>query len=201
MLKKRAVAVRPLPSSATINTAFCEILPELQSRAATLAARCYDRQSAADDAINCMFLNFSSAARRGTWLRPAALGWAAQHYLRTRALATQAYPSRRSDRTVSINDQHAIRNAGMAARLASALTTSEREDPAHRAMVRLDWRTFAREQDRRTRQILLQLAAGEMKAKIAESLGISRGRLSQLLGRLAQEIVAFFGPEGLPELA
>jgi predicted XRE-type DNA-binding protein len=51
------------------------------------------------------------------------------------------------------------------------------------------------------RQILLQLAAGEMKSKIAEGLRISRGRLSQLLAKLAQEIVAFFGPEGLPELA
>ncbi|MBE7464262.1 MAG: hypothetical protein HS116_12355 [Planctomycetes bacterium] len=172
--------------------AFLTLLPELQSRAERMSKRLPRRlqRDAADDALAAMFLNHAQARRRGKSLSTSELGWAGAQHLRHRSLATRGnYPSRRQGDYVSLDAQD--QPAPIAERLARAITTDEREDPAVRVQQRIDWRAFARTQPPRMRRILLDLAVGHQKCEIAARLGVSRGRLSQLLTVLAGEIAAF----------
>jgi DNA-directed RNA polymerase specialized sigma subunit len=82
--------------------------------------------------------------------------------------------------------------------ITQAVSTSEKDRPDVRAAARLDWAAFARQLPWRLRRILKWLAIGARKSWIAKRLGISNGRVSQLIAKLAGEITAFFGPEVVP---
>lgn len=187
-----AADLRALPSTTPTAAQFEALLPELQSRAERMSRRLPRRyqRDAADDALGAMYLNHAQAAQRGKRLNGEALGWAAAQHLRHRSLVTQrAYPSRRREDFVSLDSPD--HPAPIAERLARAITSDERADPAVRVQQAVDWRAFARTQPKRMRRVLLDLSVGHAKSEIAARLGISRGRLSQLLTRLAAEITAF----------
>ncbi|GMU94278.1 MAG: hypothetical protein AMXMBFR4_33360 [Candidatus Hydrogenedentota bacterium] len=182
-----SVAIPAAPSQA----AFMALLPELESRAERMTQRLPRRyqRDAADDALAAMFLNHSQAVRNGRTLSTSELGWAAAQHLRYRSLITQhAYPSRRRDAFISLDSPD--HPTPIAERLARAITTDERADPAVRVQQRIDWKAFARTQPPRMRRILLDLSVGCQKSEIAARLGISRGRLSQILTELAAEIAS-----------
>jgi DNA-binding NarL/FixJ family response regulator len=86
----------------------------------------------------------------------------------------------------------------IARQFTAALTSRERDDPAHRAAVRLDWAALCERLPMRLRKILRWLAIGASKTWIAHRLAISKPRVSQLLDTLAREIKSFFGAELLP---
>jgi hypothetical protein len=93
--------------------------------------------------------------------------------------------------------RHALSDSTVA-RITNALTTNEHTWPINRAQVRLDWAALAHRLDARLRKILHGLSIGEPKGAIAKRVGISNGRLSQLLVTLAVEIRSFFGMD-LPD--
>ena len=83
-------------------------------------------------------------------------------------------------------------------RITDAVSSSERDGPAMRAAARVDWAALARRLPLRLRRILQWLAIGASKTWIARRLGISNGRVSQLLDTLGREITTFFGPDIVP---
>lgn len=179
-----------VPPLETSPSSFEELLPELTSRLTRMTGKLPKRirDAAFDDALGAAWLNFSSASRRGNRLSAKDLGWAACKHLKHRSTITALqYPSRRPEIPVALDEAA----ADPASKLAYALTTSERQSPFERARIRFDWKSFAKTQPPRVRVILDGLAEGYSKSEIALGLGISRGRLSQLLTELAAEILEF----------
>ena len=176
------------------NRAFVALLPELLSRAAHMSRRFPRRMrpDAVADAMAAMFLNHAQAFRRGKKLRAAALGFYGAKHLARRSLVTQRqYPSRRGADYVFFEDE--FQAPEMAERLGRALTTDEKDNPAHLAQVCLDWADFADHQPVRHQRILLGLAEGRMQKEIARRLSISAGRLSQVMdAQLRPEVASFF---------
>ncbi|GMV83706.1 MAG: hypothetical protein AMXMBFR7_48900 [Planctomycetota bacterium] len=188
-----ALACPPLESAPN----FEDLLPELSSRLARMTKKLPKRirDAAFDDALGAAWLNFSSASRRGNRLSAKALGWAACKHLKNRSTITALhYPSRRPEIPVALDEVA----ADPTSKLAQSLTTDEHQSPFERARVRFDWQAFARTQPPRVRVILAGLAEGYSKSEIALGLGISRGRLSQLLTELAHEILAYGHAEPPP---
>jgi len=187
----------PAVSTEQRNEEFLEMLPELQSRATILSRRYRDKEAAASDALAFMYLNFTSARRRGKKLNGPALGWAAALFLSFRSLAVRP-------REVDCSVAHVSTDADnqdhpLAERIAEALTTDEWADPGLRAQQRIDWAALADRLPDRMQKILHALSIGASKSEIAKSLGISRSRVSQILDQIAVEITAFFEPERAAE--
>ena len=83
-------------------------------------------------------------------------------------------------------------------KITRALSTSLHERPPERAAVRLDWQAFVATLDKRFKLILHNLTIGESKSNIAKQIGVSAGRVTQILYMLANKIREFFG-ENLPD--
>jgi hypothetical protein len=177
------------------NQAFVKLMPELLSRAAHMSRRHPQqlRSDASADALAAMYLNHAQAFRDGKKLGAATLAFYGAKYLARRSLVTQCrYPSRRGADYVSLDDE--FHTPELAERLGRALTTDEKDDPAHLAQVCLDWADFADRQPVRHQRILLGLAEGRRQKEIARRLGISAGRLCQVMdSQLRPEVAAYFG--------
>jgi hypothetical protein len=100
--------------------------------------------------------------------------------------------------TLSCSKRHQVLGDSAMQNITDALTASERERPDVRAATRIDWSAFMRTLPNRMRRIVRGLVVGDSKGLIARRLGISNGRLSQLLDVLAREITSFFGAEIVP---
>ena len=204
---------RPFVTTRRTQAAFEAVYPELLSRVTVVARRFPDADEAAGEMLAFAWANFASVARRrGVFLHPGLLVWASSVRLRAGRLMTGS----------SVRDVHApaaqalgrsrvIHLSALSAskrqqtlpdstvqHIVAALTTSEREQPDVRAAVRLDWGAFMRTLPNRLRRILRGLVVGDSKGLIAKRLGISNGRLSQLLDVLAREITTFFGADIIP---
>jgi len=201
------------PTRRRTQAAFEAIYPELLSRINVLARRFPDPDEAAGEMLGFAWANFASVARRrGVFLHPGLLVWASSVRLRAGRLMTGS----------SVHDVHApaaqalgrsrvIHLSALSAskrqqtlrdstvdRIVDAVSTSEKDRPDMRAAARLDWAAFACQLPRRLRRIMQWLAIGESKTWIARRLGISKGRVSQLLDKLGREVRSFFTPELLP---
>jgi DNA-directed RNA polymerase specialized sigma24 family protein len=76
--------------------------------------------------------------------------------------------------------------------IAKALSTNEKDSPLERTRLRLDWGSFARGLDHRRALLLQRLGEGYRKGEIADELGVSRCRVTQLLADLGERIEEHF---------
>lgn len=201
-------------SHQAINTHFESIFPELESRLTALSKRFAEPDEARSEMLAASWLNHQSKARRTGELLPASLlaHFAWRRHLSGRVqcgystrdvLAPQTFRANRA-RVVSFAQlstsklRHRLDDK-TAARVTQALCSSEHERPPVLVARKLDWLAFAVTLPWRLRKILTGLSVGESKTALAKALGISPGRLSQLLDVLAQRIREFFGDENLPD--
>ncbi|MGD0089948.1 MAG: hypothetical protein ABSE73_08515 [Planctomycetota bacterium] len=196
-----------------MRAAFEMIYSELASRIAVLARRFPDQEEAGGEMMASAWVNFRSVARRrGVFIHPGLLAWVSCVRLRAGRLmagssvqdvhapAAQALGRARLFHLslLSSSKRRQVISDSTVEHIVTALTTDEREQPCIRAATRLDWAAFMHTLPNRLRRILRGLVVGDSKGLIARRLGISNGRLSQLLDVLAQEITTFFTPELLP---
>ncbi|MCY3018791.1 MAG: hypothetical protein NTW87_07155 [Planctomycetota bacterium] len=196
-----------------IQAAFQSIAPELESRLWRCARRFQETEEVFTEMYSFAWINFRSKARRlGEFLSAGQLAFMSLRRLSSGRLVTEntvkdalAPMARRLGRTrviyfsqLSGSKRNQALTDSTVQRITDALTASEREGPDVRAATRIDWAAFMRTLPNRLRRILRGLVVGDAKGLIAKRLGISNGRLSQLLNVLAREITAFFGPEIVP---
>lgn len=211
-----------VPSDAEITAQFEAILPELLSRADAIArsiARDRDAQEeVAAEVLAMCWSNYRQAARRGRWLPAGQIAWFAWHAVksgrtlagessindvldpraswsgRVRVLRLPAWPCGRRRQRVRFSQSEMASTR----RLARSLTTGERESPAERARVRIDWSAFAAGLSQRHAAILTGLAEGWAGKEMATALGVSQGRIVQNKADLCERIVEYFGPDIIP---
>ncbi|MBE7463011.1 MAG: hypothetical protein HS116_05885 [Planctomycetes bacterium] len=211
------------PSDAEIAAQFEALLPELNSRAERIgravARNSVDQEEAAAEVIAHAWLNFRSAARRGTWLPASQLAWVAWHTARSGRLAaggssvTDAMdPCAHRLGRANVLSLHRLLGASrrrpklefqqneMARpdRVGRSLTTAEHDSPAERARVHLDWSAFAAQLSPRLRAILCGLAEGWEQREMAAALGVSPGRITQNKAELGTLVLEAFGADILP---
>ncbi|MCY3017577.1 MAG: hypothetical protein NTW87_00900 [Planctomycetota bacterium] len=204
---------KPFPTRRRTQAAFETIYPELLSRVTVLARRLPDPDEAAGEMLAFAWANFASVARRGgVFLPPSMLVWMSgvryrSGRLLTGTTVTDVHSPAAQVRgraqlihlsLLSSSRRQQVLSDSTVVHITDALTTSERERPDVRAATRIDWNSFMRTLPRRLRRIVRGLVVGDSKGLIARRLGISNGRLSQLLDVLAREIKAFFGAEIVP---
>lgn len=200
-------------SDVEINSAFEERFDELSGRIRLLARPFPDRDEAQAEMFAHAFANFRSVARRRGEFLPAGL------------MAFFAVRQVRAGRNLTSNCRHDVHSVeahmlgrskvihlsqigdskkrlglsdSTVRRITDALSSDLHEDPGERARVRLDWGAFSRSLPHRFRRIIKGLTVGAAKQEIAKKLGISNGRLSQLLDDLGGRASEFFGPEIRP---
>ncbi|GMV83972.1 MAG: hypothetical protein AMXMBFR7_51560 [Planctomycetota bacterium] len=218
-----AAVTLPVPSDAEIAAQFEALLPELNSRAERIgravARNSVDQEEAAAEVIAHAWLNFRSAARRGTWLLASQLAWVAWHTARSGRLAaggssvTDAMdPCAHRMGRAKVISLHRLLGASrrrpklefqqseMARpdRVGRSLTTAEHDSPAERARVHLDWSAFAAQLSLRHQAILCGLAEGWEQREMAAALGVSPGRITQQKADLAALVTEQFGAEVEP---
>lgn len=196
-----------------INVEFDRRYPELLSRLSRIARGFQDQDEVLAEMAAFSYVNFRSVfLRRGEFLTPGAMAYVAwRRGLSGRTIVGSsirdvhsALAQRRN--RVRIVHLSQLSDCGRSRtltdtvvdRIVSALSTDEHEQPDIRAQVRLDWAVLARRLPVRLRKILQWLAVGARKGWIARRLGISAGRLSQLLEALGREIASFFGRDIMP---
>ena len=196
-----------------INAEFQQRYPELLSRLRRIVRRFRDDEDVLAEMTSFAFLNFRSVfLRRGQCLTPCQMAFMC--WLRAKSgrtlegggtcdvhdpLAQLRGRARVIHLSVlSCSKRQQVLPDSTVDHIVAALTTSEKDRPDVRAAVRLDWGAFARTLPSRLRRILAWLVIGASKTWIARKLGISKGRVSQLLDKLGQEVVTFFGPEFAP---
>jgi hypothetical protein len=115
-------------------------------------------------------------------------------HLRHRSLVTaRSYPSRNRGRMQTI--EAAPRSPLDATMVAKALSTKEKDSPLERTRLRLDWAGFAQGLDHRRALLLQRLSEGYHKGEVADELGVSRPRVTQLLADLGGRIDEFFAEQ------
>jgi len=210
------MSIATRPSMKEIREHFEAILPGIAGRVRSYGRRFTkaEREEATAEMMALAWSGYVSKARRtGIFLSPGPATFMAYLRVRTgRVLATGggvtdvhaplAFRLGRV-RVVYLSQLNATRSChalddSTVRHITTALSSSWHERVDHLAAVRLDWAALARTLDRRMRTILKGLAIGEKKGALARRIGVSAGRLSQLLGELAQEIRNFFGVENLP---
>ena len=180
------------PSVSDAHGDFLAMLPELQSRCRQMVRKLPRRlrEDAAADAVRSMFVNHLQAAKKGKQLRPAALAWAAMQNLRHRSLVMHLNPSKLGRRSVSL--QSAIEDGGdLARQVAAAVATNKWDDPAEHCRLKIDWRDLASRLPERQQKIVYWLATGGTKSEIADRLGVSRCRITQLLEEIGRVILPY----------
>ncbi|HEY3319581.1 MAG TPA: hypothetical protein VGP72_03785 [Planctomycetota bacterium] len=205
--------MKPKVSLTKIKSYFEHIYPQLFSRVRRLSRRFADWQEALAEMIASSWVNLLQKAQRcGRWLTPGALAWIAfrrhrsgrvlgRHGNSTKdALGEACYRAGRVHvlRLSAPRGEYAESDV-MA--IAAALSTRERESPCVRAATRIDWAAFSLRLERRERRLLKMLVLGFNKSQCARKLGLSSGRISQILRMIAQELRSFFGPEFVPATA
>ena len=199
-----------------IEARFNEIWPELQSRAAAMSKRyAPDDEEAESEALSSMAANFVTAARRGKWLPATMLGYFAATRLRVgRTLVNNCVNDplgalcRIRNKSTALTFSHLLaakrgRNApsAMSKRLAEALTSNIRENPAERCATKLDWASFVQTQPDRIQRVLAGLAEGFSRKEMAKLIGVSQCRITQLMDRVKLSLSEFFAdadPEFTP---
>ena len=205
--------VVPAKTAKRINLEFVRRYQELHSRLSRIARGFRDRDEILAELAGFAYLNFRSVfLRRGACLTPGAMAYVAWKRALSGRTVTRnsvrdvhsALAQRRKRVRVvylsQLSSSRRIQALGdtVVERIVGALSTGEREQPDVRAQVRLDWRAFAHQLPTRMQRILHWLTIGARKNWIARRLGISAGRLSQLLADLGREIAAFFGRDIVP---
>lgn len=190
-----------------VQAAFQSIVPELESRLWRCAKLFKDTEEAFNEMYAFAWINFRSKARRlGQFLSAGQLAFMSLRRLSAGRCVTDntvrdalAPMAARLGRTrvvylsqLSASKRQQVLPDSVVQRITEAVSTSERDRPDVRAQVRLDWRAFACQLPVRLRRILHWLSIGARKGWIARRLGISNGRVSQLIGTLAVELRAFF---------
>lgn len=212
-----AVVSQIVPSEAEIAARFEALIPELTSRAERIgravARNPVDQEEATAEVIAHAWLNYRSAARRGTWLPASQLAWVAWHATRSgrlaaggssitdvldprahrmgRASVVSLYPWQCASRRRPRLRFHHV-EMERSSRLGRSLSTQEKDSPPERVRVRLDWSAFAEQLSPRHRAILCGLAEGWEQREMAAALGISPGRITQQKAELAERIIEFF---------
>lgn len=201
------------PTRRRTQAAFEALYPELLSRVTVLARRHPDPEEAAGEMMAFAWANFQSVARRrGIFLPPSMLVWmSGVRYRSGRLLTGTTVKDVHSPAAQVRGRAHVIHlsllsscrrqqflSDSTAQHSTDALTTSEREQPDVRAATRIDWSAFMKTLPSRMRRIVRGLVVGDSKGLIAKRLGISNGRLSQLLETLGRELVLFFGADIVP---
>ena len=195
------------PSSEEIESRFNVIWPELQSRAEAMSKRYFPNDEEAEsEALAAMAANFILAARRNKWLSPSMLGHFAAIRLRVGRtltgncvndpLSTQCR-IRNKSKAFSFSHAFALRTKRNAPpeltqRLVEALTSNVRENPAERCATKLDWQAFVKTQPARIQHVLAGLAEGYNRKEMAQRIGVSSCRLTQLMDGVKLSLIEFF---------
>ncbi len=208
-------AVMPCPTPEEIENRFNEIWPELQSRAAAMSRRyAPDDEEAESESLASMAANFTLAARRGKWLPATMLAHYAAIRLRVgRTLVNNAVndplgalcrirnkSTAHSLSRLLVTGKRRCESPAMAKRLAVALTSDIRDNPAERCAVKLDWQAFVQTQPERIQRVLAGLAEGYSRLEMAKLIGVSACRITQLMDRVKLSLVEFFA-DADPEYA
>ena len=196
-------------SPSEIERRFDAVYPEIDSRAARMGRRYRDPEEAAAEARAFMWADFVGAARKGRWLRPGDLAFFAAKQLRCArtltgnsvrdALSPQTR-ARRRFQVLAIPARGPGPRGGVRARasdeIIEALTTNAREGVPCIVATRLDWRDFLDRLPRRTVRIVSMLAEGHKRKAVARRVGVTPGRLTQILDPVERDAVAFFDLDG-----
>lgn len=196
-----------------IKTHFESIYPELFSRVKHYSRKFEDRYEAIAEMVASSWVNQVQKAQRcGTLLSASSLAFMAFRRLRAGrvmcgysmadAMAEQTYRAGRVkvfmfSQVAAPRHQSAVPDDTVNS-IVNALTTRWRERPDVRAAVRIDWAAFSVKLPVRMQNILKWLAVGHSKSAIGRKLGISPGRVTQILYLLADELKAFFGEDIVP---
>ena len=195
------------PCTEEIESRFNVIWPELQSRAEAMSKRYFPNDEEAEsEALASMAANFILAARRNKWLSPSMLGHFAAIRLRVGRtltgncvndpLSAQCRIQNKS-KTFLFSHAFAVRPkraapAELTQRLVEALTSNVRENPAERCATKLDWQAFVKTQPERIQRVLAGLAEGCSRKEMAQQIGVSACRLTQLMDRVKLSLTEFF---------
>ncbi len=176
--------------------AFETILPEIESRSRRHYAHCdpQRREECVQESVCQAFALYDSAVQRGNHrFTPCTLTWFANRavdegrkfagYTTTDALDR--------GRAIGFDD---LDSDGWS-RIGEALV--QRQTPVFdQARIRIDWRAFASTLTERERWMVEELAVGSLKTEIAREAGLSNGRISQILGDVAEQYEEYFGTPG-----
>ena len=211
-----ALSAQSNPHAVEIEAAFLRLLPELSSRANAIGRNVNRNESEelAAEVLAMAWQNYQQAAKGGRWLTASQLAWYAWAYVRdgralagssgTDALATRTKINGRSNvySFTSFDSQCNRPRRESPTRLERdfvlATTSQERDGPALLTATKLDWMAFARTLTPRMRRLLYRLVRGDPKTLIAHRLGVSKCRVTQLIGDLQGLAGEFFGPDLLP---
>jgi hypothetical protein len=192
---------------------FEAALPEITGRVRSYSRRFHkhERDEAEAEMLALAFSRFVSKVKRtGVYLTPGQVAFMAYLGVRDgRVLATGggvtdvhaplAFRAGRV-RRMSLSELSGPKDLpdSTIRQITAVISTKENDTPLTRAAMRIDWAALALRLDQRLRMILKGLIVGETKSSLAQRIGVSPGRLTQLLRVLAQKIRDFFGIENLP---
>ena len=211
-----AVAVLPAVSEEQLQAEFHRITPELNSRLKRCARSFPDREEALAEMLAFSWKNFQSKAQRtGQFLPASALAWVSWKRLQSGrvmsgystkdVLAAQTFRSGRArvlllSQLRTSNPRHVLTDRETTT-ITNALSTRIRERPEVRAQIKIDWAAFCDGLPSRLRRVVRLLAIGHAKKLIARRIGVSAGRLSQILYELRDRLIEFFGAEEMAGFA
>ena len=177
--------------------AFESILPAIEAR----SRRHYSqypaerREEAVQESVCAAWALYDSAVRRGNFrFTPCSLAWFAN-----RAVDEGRKFGGGTIRTDALDKSHVgldDLDADGRSRFAEALV--QRRTPVFdQARIRIDWPEFLRlELTERERDIVTKLAEGWKKIEIAQYLGLSPARITQVMAGVADTCVAYLGLPG-----
>ena len=99
----------------------------------------------------------------------------------------------------ALRPQHAA-PPELSQRVTKALTSSIRENPFERCATKIDWAAFVATQPERIQRVLAGLAEGSSRKEMAELIGVSQCRMTQLMDRVKLSLAEFFA-DADPECA
>lgn len=201
-----------IPSDAEIEARFLAQYPELLSRAGIIARKTHrnDAEDIQAEVVAMAWANYRQAARNNRWLTASQLAWYAAAWVRDgRQIAGTSTTdpfSRRTQQKHGTNvlsitslDTQASRPRSSREQLSHleqdyliALASQEHDGPATLAQVKLDWLAFATTLPIRHRRALYRLSRGEAKGEVARRLGVTPGRVSQLITDIKRWVFVFF---------
>lgn len=202
-----------VPTDVEIECRFLKLYVELQSRAKAIARsfKPRDREDVEAEVIASSWINFRQAARAGRWLNGTQLGWAACQFVRgnrsvggfnsaTDVTSPITHARQRANvvRITSLENQTARArvNRESLSRLekdyVKAITLQDRDGPAVLTQMKLDWTALAKTLSSKHRRAIYRLARGERPGEVARRLGVSAGRVSQMIAELKRWVFNFF---------
>ena len=196
------VAIPPSPHE--IEVRFESLYPEIESRARRMSRRFRDPEECQAESVAFMWLDFANAARDGKWLAPSRLAHYAALRLRSgRKLTDNSFRDAMSSQSqvrrhfcvLPFPARHPkprrANEVPAADQFIEAIPVTRREDTLDRIATKLDMQVFLSRQPQRVVKILALLVEGYRRIDAARVVGLSPGRVSQVLDAVERDLLDF----------